>query len=144
MTNNTSWWLSETLPGVLKNRILPNIMVYFLVHLDTLEESLWNILILRVYPLEEINLVKFPFSWNIYIYEFININIFLDPLIIWLNEIILKSNHALFHRVGTLHHGIYDIFHILCCPVFQIGWCFQDYVVSVEYFTLACISLRRN
>ena len=53
------------------------------------------------------------FSWNVFSNKLIYTNWFLDPLIIRFNELLLKYNHALFHRFDMLHHAVHYICHIL-------------------------------
>ena len=45
-TSDTTYlWLSEVLPGVLQKIFLPKILMHFSVYLDTLEESLFIVLL---------------------------------------------------------------------------------------------------
>ena len=55
------------------------------------------------------------FSWNIFLDQLIYTNWLLHRLIIWLNELLLESNHTLFHIFDILHHAVHYIFHIVCC-----------------------------
>ena len=52
------------------------------------------------------------FGWNIFLDNLISTNWFPDPLILQMNEILLKSNHDLFHSIDMIHHVVNKIDHI--------------------------------
>ena len=41
-------------------------------------------------------------------------NVFLEPIILQFNYLLLKSNNKFFHRVDIIHHSVYGICHIIC------------------------------
>ena len=73
------------------------------------------VLLLHVHRLKGKELGVGFFSLIIFLNQLIYTNLLIDPLILQFNEIILNSNHVLFHRVDTIYHTFHYICHILCC-----------------------------
>ena len=72
-------------------------------------------LLLCVHSLEGKEVGGGFFCYNIFSNQLVYMNWLLHPPIIRFNELLLESNHYIFHRVDILHRVANYICHILCC-----------------------------